>query len=210
MLTLPSGKLSGDLHPSKKMDYLQPQRAVRRWHKNISALAAFLLSIACDNVMAAPITIAPTTNTSQGNATASGLYGTIYNFSATNPSSNAYTVGNIFNPANGFAPVNVGSFNANTTTGINYGVVNPSDTQALTAWLGADGATVVYNGTPHITEVFNAATSTGTLLNLTGYLKITPAMLNVPLTFTMGLDDGGSIVINGSTIIDEGGIIPRR
>jgi len=189
------------------MDKLQPQRAIRRLHKNLVALAALLLTLAsADNVMAAPIVIAPTTNNSLGNATNSGLYGTIYNFSATDGFNPDYNVGNILSGSHGFSPVVVGAYQANTTSGINYGTVDSSDSQPLTTWLGADGSTVVYNGAPHITAVFNAGTSEGTLLSLTGYVKITPAMLNTPLTLSMGLDDGGSIVLNGTTVIDDGGI----
>jgi uncharacterized protein YhjY with autotransporter beta-barrel domain len=54
--------------------------------------------------------------------------------------------------------------------------------------------------------VFNAVTNTGTLLDLVGYIKVTPAMVNVPQSYQLALDDGGILTINGTTVIDKGGI----
>ncbi len=153
---------------------------------------------------AVPIVILPTTNFSQGNATNAGLFGAIYNFTAVNVPAANYSVGNILNNTNGFNPVLVGGYSVNTGGGIHYGNPNPSDALPLTTWLNGDGSTVVYNGAPHITPVFQAPT--GTLLNLTGYLRITPAMVGIVQTFSLGLDDGGKLTINGQTVIDNGGI----
>ncbi len=152
---------------------------------------------------APPIVIAPTSDFSQGNAINGGLYGSIYNFNAV---AGTYSVSNILNPALNFDPTQVGSFTANTSNGIKYGVPNSADSQALTAWLNGDGPSVVYNGTPHITQVFDSGTNQGTLLILSGYIKITPAMVNVVQTFALGLDDGGTLTINGTPVIDNGGI----
>ena len=167
----------------------------------IGFLAAAVLFLAQDQSARAvpPIVITPTTNFSLGNATNTGLFGSIYNFDAI---AGTYSVGNILDPANGFNTVQVGSYTVNTAAGIHYGT---ADTLPLTTWLGADGATVVYTA-PHITSVFDAGTNQGTLLNLTGYVRVTPAMVNVPLTFSLGLDDGGKLVINGTTVINNGGI----
>jgi len=148
------------------------------------------------------ITIAPTTDFSLGNATNPGLFGQIYNFNAI---AGTYSVSNLLNPAMGFGTTQVGSYVASTVNGISYGAANSADSQALTTWLGGDGATVAYTA-PHITPVFDAGTNQGTLLNLSGYVLITPAMVNVPQTYTLGLDDGGSLVINGTVVIDNGGI----
>ena len=83
---------------------------------------------------ATPIVIAPTTNFSQGNATNTGLFGSIYNFTAVNVPAANYSVENILNNTNGFNPVLVGGYSVNTGGGIHYGTPNPSDALALTTW----------------------------------------------------------------------------
>jgi outer membrane autotransporter protein len=168
--------------------------------KKIATVLAFALSMM--GSQAQPIAIAPTTNFSSGNATTSGLYGAVYNFDAV---AGTYSVPNILAPGSVFNPEQVGSYVAQTNTGISYGTVNSSDSQALATWLGTDGTTLTYSA-PHITPVFNPGTNQGTLLDLTGYILVTPVMVNVPQTVSLGLDDGGLLAINGTTVIDNGGI----
>jgi uncharacterized protein YhjY with autotransporter beta-barrel domain len=151
---------------------------------------------------AVPIDIAPTTDTSIGNATAAGFFGQIYNFNAI---AGTYSVPNLLNPALGFGTTQVGTYEASTAHGIAYGVPDSADSQSLATWMGSDGSTIVYTA-PHITQVFNSGTNQGTLLELNGYILVTPSMLNVPLTYSLGLDDGGYLVINGTVVINNGGI----
>jgi len=157
-----------------------------------------------------PIMITPTTNFSSGTLN-NGLFGSIYSFSALDPTASDYTVANLFNPAFSFNPTQIGTYLANTSTGITYGISPPAgasaDSQPLTTWLKGDGASVVFNGgVPINIPVFNAGTHTGTFLNLTGYLRVTPAMVDVTQTFSLGLDDGGILTINGTPVINNGGI----
>jgi len=152
-----------------------------------------------------PIVIAPTTNTGLGTTLTSGLHGSIYNFSAADPTTSDYTVSNILNSTGTFDTVKVGAYIANTSVGITYGTPSSADNQPLTTWLNGDGASVVYSAA-HITDVFDSGTDTGTFLVLNGYIRVTPAMVNVPQTYSLALDDGGSLTINGTSVIDNGGI----
>ena len=167
-----------------------------------------------------PTTFIPaTSNFGQGENLNPGVFGQIYNFTSNHPivndPFNDYTFSKILNnvtPADPqslpFNPVKVGTYVADTTNGINYGIPgssspNSSDAQLLTTWLGPDGATVKPG---NVNPVFNTVTKAGTLLNLTGYIRVTPSMVNVPQNYQLGLDDGGILIINGVTVIDKGGI----
>jgi uncharacterized protein with beta-barrel porin domain len=166
------------------------------------AFAIALLLLSSPVARGQAIVITPTTNFSVGNALTSGLYGSIYNFNAI---AGTYSVPNLLDPTMGFGTTQVGSYVANTSAGISYGTPNSADNQVLTTWLQGDGASVVYTA-PHIVPVFDSGTNQGTLLYLTGYITVTPAMLNTPLTYSLGLDDGGLLTINGTTVINNGGI----
>ena len=190
-----------------------PIRLRLKFHFATIALLASTIALGRGGPIIEPTTyIAPTTNFGQGENLNPGLYGVVYNFNSNAPTINDpdYTFAKILNnvtptsPASHpFDPVEVGTYVAGTSSGINYGTVNPSDSQLLTTWLGADGASL---HPTNLNPVFNTATKTGTLLDLTGYIKITPAMVNVPQNYSFTVDDGGILTINGTPVINQGGI----
>jgi hypothetical protein len=135
-----------------------------------------------------------------------------------------------------FNPVLVGTYVANTTNGINYGPPNNaahplpvgktfnSDAQPLTSWLdgysGNDGGTIInipgvpldgstvhlLTGLTDTSPVYNQVTKKSTLLDLNGYVKVTPSMVNVPQFYKLSVDDGGTLIINGTTVIPQPGL----
>ncbi len=113
----------------------------------------------------------------------------------------------------------VGSFQVNTSNGINYGVASFADNVSLSSFLQGDGSTLVYNNNNLTYSSDNVFISTvtpkhlpgvGTFLSITGYIYIPPSLVGQPLTYSIKADDGTSLNINGAYVINNGGLHAAR
>ena len=163
----------------------------------------------------ANIVLLSSPDTNSGELINSSLSGEIYRYEWNHSPS---SVAAIMAPGSDFKPVLVGTFTANTTGQIAFGVANDGNKDSVPLGQFLNGSTLSDLNTGDAATIhYNSANSAypnndvlygnyGTFLTLSGYTYVPASEVGKIITYTIGSDDGATLSIQGTPVITEGGI----